>query len=491
MISSRSPLIALVLLAGLAAPVACTKPVPPAPVVVAPPPPPPPDPLAERPAIAPPGTFVPPTPDAVTLSNGASLWVVPRPGLPLVSIQLHVPGGSATDPAGHEGAAWLADRLMTQGAGALDAAAFSATVERLGIQLDVQTGVDGSTISLSMQKDQLRDALGLLSDMVLRPHWGQADFKRERDLAVAALTQAQDDPMDAASRVAQSLWYGPKHPWGHPAEGTVVGMGRVTSKDAQRYHALAWNAAGASFTVAGDITRPEAQAALETVLGKPWAAGKAAAVKAAPAVPVADRPLYILDVPDSSQTLFYVLFPGHGLGDARLLPLRAGTIVLGGTFTSRLNALLREKRGFTYGAKARVLPRHGDGAVVVYSRIRTDVTGPAMVDLLGELTSIRQGVTPDELGKAKGAYQLDQVAAMESRSAVASVFSMYQTAGLGPAQLAADLTAMGAVGTEAVQAEMSAYDASKALFVLVGDRARIEPGLRQAGFARIEAVEPL
>ncbi len=478
-------------LCSMLALVACApKPVPPpvvAEVVAAPPV----DPLAERPAIAPPVDFVPPTPQSARLSNGASLWVVPRPGIPLVSIVLHVPGGSGTDPVGHEGAAWLSDRLMTQGAGSLNANQFSEAVERLGIQLDVRTDLDGSSLTVSFKKDQLRAALGLVADMVLRPHWGTADFKRERDLAVGELTQSQQEPTVVAARMALAYWYGPKHPWGHAAEGTLKGMAQVTAKDAQRYHTQAWNSAGATFTAAGDVSLPEVQATLENLLGKPWPATKPATVAVPPAVVKADRPLYLIDAPGSAQTMFYVTFPGRAQDDSRLTGLRAGTIVLGGTFTSRLNALLREKRGFTYGAKARTVERRGDGAAVVYSRIRTDVTGPAMMDLLGELTSIQNGITADELAKAKGAYKQDQVEAMESRSGIASTFAGYQVAGFTPERLGLELAAMNALTVDAVKAEMASYDKSKALFLLVGDRAKIEAGLKQAGFDHIEVVEPL
>ncbi len=479
---SRSALCVLLVLVGCA-----PKPVPPPPPVVAVEVP---DPLAARPAIGAPVDFAPPAPEVATLSNHAGLWVINRPALPLVSVVLHVPGGSALDPVGHPGAAWLSDRLMTQGAGKLDARAFAETAERLGIELSASTDLDGSQITASMKKDQLEAALGLVADMVLHPNWGVPDFKRERELAVGELTQALQEPPTVAARTALTLWYGKNNPWGHPAEGTVKGMGQVTVKDVQRYHTQVWNAAGATFTVAGDITLAEAQSALESHLGKAWVASKPAGVAVIAAPLYTDRPVYVVDSPGAAQTMFYLEFPGRPAGDARLPALRTGTIALGGTFTSRLNALLREKRGYTYGVKARTLPRHGDGSVVVSSRIRTDVTGPALSDLLGELKSIQLGISEEELGKARGAYKQDQVEAMESVAGVASTFSTYQIGGFGPGQFAGDLVAMGKVTGDAVKAEMAAYDWKHALVVLVGDRAKIEPGLTAAGVTKIEVVEP-
>lgn len=489
--NSRFNCAVLLALAPLGA--ACApKPVPVAPIAA-----PAPDPLATPPVIGAAKPFVPPVPLVATLSNSASLWVIPQPALPLVSVVVHVPGGSALDAVGHEGSAWLSDRLMTQGSGKLDATAFAETVERLGIQLDVSTDQDGSWLTASMKKDQLDAALGLISNMVLQPHWGTGDYKRERELAIGELTQGQQDPPTAAAQAAPRFWWGAKHRWGHPSEGTVKGLAAVTVKDVQAYHAKVWTASGASITVAGDITLSEAQTALEGTLGKPWVA-KPAGVKVEAAQPravgagqLADAPFrtVLIDSPDAAQTMFYLVFPGLPEGDAALPALRAGTIALGGSFTSRLNALLREKKGYTYGAKARAQPLPGRGVVVVSSRIRTDVTGEAMTDLLGELKSIQQGINVAELKKAQGAFLQDQVEAMESVYGVAATFANYQASGFGPGQLAADLAAMDAVTLDQVKAQMGAYDIRGALVVLVGDKAKIEDGLRKAGISTIEVVE--
>ncbi len=468
------------------APVKAKTPPPVATVPVAPPP----DPLATPPVIGAPTPFKAPVPDAVTLSNGASVWVVPRPGLPLVSLVLHVAGGSALDPVGHEGAASLSDRLMTQGAGALTAAQFAETTERLGIQIEVSTDEDGSEIVASMKKDQLPVALGLIADMVLRPHWGTGDYKRERTLAIGELTQGQEDPPTAAEEAAPALWYGATHPWGHPPEGTVKGMGAVTVKDVQKYHAQVWNSASATITMAGDVTTAEAQGLLEAALGAPWAAAKSAAVPI-PAAPVAtDRPVYLIDSPGAAQTMFYLTFPGRAEDDARLPALRAGTIALAGSFTSRLNGLLREKLGYTYGVHAEVLPMKGQGTVVINSRIRTDVTGDAMKQLLDQLNLAESGITAAELQKAQGAFRQDKVEAMEGCAGIAETFAWYHAAGFAPDHLAGTLVAMDAVTTDAVKAEMTAYDVHHALIVLVGDKAKVADGLKAAGIANVEVIEP-
>jgi zinc protease len=464
----------------------------PTPPTAAPTPPPTPvDHLGPRPEVGPEVPFALPTPKTTRLSNGVGVWVVEAPSLPLVSVVLSVPGGSSVDAPGKEGTAAIGDRLLTQGAGKYNAREFAEVVERLGIQLDVSTGRATSTITLSCTKETLPAALDLLADMVLRPRLTAVDFARERDLLVAELQMSQDDPVAVAAKVAWARWFGATHPYGRPSDGTVAGMQAVTHKDAAGYHKKAWNAAGARFTVAGAITQDELVAALEPRFGNPWKPGTAARVAPTPAPAHQDLPILLVDKPGSAQTMFYLMFDGPAFGDAAGPAVRAGTIVLGGTFTSRLNALLREKKGYTYGARARVDALPGAGVRVVSTRIRTDVTAPAMTDIVAELAAIRAGVTPEEVTKARAAFRQELVETMESREGTAGAFSAWHAADLPAGGMAADLAAVQALTPDAVRAAMAGYDPSKAVIVLVGDRAVIEKPLADAGFTKIEAVEPL
>ncbi len=471
----------LLLLACAPKPVPVEAPVVVTPVVV--------DHLGPLPAIPPATAWAPPTPTTTALANGAPVWTIPSPGLPLVTVVLSAPGGSARDPGAKEGTAWLSDRMMRQGAGKRDATAFAEQVDRLGLQLDVQTGRADSAIVLSARREVLEQGLDLMADMVLRPTYAAADFQREKGLAVDDLTAAQDDQPSVAAKLAWRAWFGPAHPYGKSPGGTVAGMKAVVLKDLKNYHAQVWRG-GFQFTVAGALSAEEATRLLDARFGKAPRSASAAPVVPPVAVPSGMK-ILLVDKPGAAQTMFYWMFPGVSLGSTDLPAARAGTIALGGSFTSRLNQLLREKKGYTYGARARVEALPGGGALVVSSRIRTDVTAEAMKDFVAELERIQLGVTEEEMGKARGAFRQDQVEAMETRGGVATTFATYQSAGLGPEALGADLTHMGTVGADAVKAQMARYARAGALLVLVGDRAKIEQPLNDAGFGPLDVREPL
>ena len=475
-------LCALVLAKGPKVPVA---PPPPPEVVVAPAPPP--DPLGPQPTPTATPDFKPPVPVAMQLSNGASLWVISAPSLPLVSIVIEVPGGGSLDPIGKEGLASLSDRLMSKGAGKRSASAFAEEVERLGIQLDVGTGTASSYISVSAQKDQIDEALNLVASMILEPTYKGKDWKLERRLAAMEVAAGQDDPTVVARRLATALFMGPGSAWGRPPEGTVQGIAAAKLPELKAYHRSTWAPSGAKITVAGALSVEEAKGLLESSLISRWPAAPAAVVPA-PNVPAHNaEPIYVVDRPGSAQTVFYLVFPGTAYAGPNEAALRSGTIILGGTFTSRLNQLLREKKGYTYGVRARMVQYAQTGSLVISTRIRTDATDEAMVDLMSELQRLKEGVTPEEAEKARLAHQQDQVEAMESRSGIAGAFSEYHFAGLPPQSLQEGLAASRALTVEQINAALSAYDPTKAVIILVGDKKAIEEPLKAAGFTAIES----
>ncbi len=408
------------------------------------------------------------------------MWIIEDHTLPLVSVRVTVPGGSAADPAGKEGRAALSDMMMTRGAGDLDAEEFAEDLARHAIDLQVETDRFHSTLAMSMKRDQLDHALSLLADAILDPTYAKKATKREQAIEVAALETDANEPVAVGTQVGFREWFGANHPYGKPPAGTIAGMRALTKKDVVAYHELAWNAAGATITVAGDLSPSEAEQMLGSHLGG-WKAGTALSV-AATDVPSPSRRIVLVDRPGATQTMFFVVFAGPRLGDPQTAATRIGGIALGGTFTSRLNHLLRETRGYTYGVRAGLEQLPATGVRTIATRIRTDATGPAMQDLAAELAKLADGVTDAEAAKARGAFRQDQVEAVESLAGMVQVYGEYQAAGLAPDALANDLAAMASADASAIASAFSGWSLDHALLVFVGDEKVIAGPLRDAGY---------
>ncbi len=485
---NRRLLLGLVALLPLTASARPKPPPPPPPVVEAAPVPV--DPLATMPTVGPVVSFSPPTPEVRELSNHVPVWVIPSATLPIFTLVLTVPGGSQLDAAGHEGTAALAMEAMRRGAGDRTGPEFAAEVERRGLTINGAATEDGSYLTLSGPVSQLEPGLDLLADLVLRPKLTPKEIRKARDLLLAGLQQSFSEPTYVAARTAQALYWGTGHPYGRPSDGTEAGLKASKPADVKRWVKSTFVAGGAGFTVAGAVDANSVITALNARFGA-WT-GTAPTEPVIAAAPVHDHePIFLVDVPDSAQTAFYVAFPGPRIGDPVEAPTRVGTIALGGTFTSRLNALLREKRGYTYGVKAGLSQRFSAGNLVVRTRIRTDVTAPALTDLLGELKGIQTGISAEELGKAQGAARQDVVEELESQGGVAGTYAEELSYNRSPDTIAADLRAIGAVQLGDVTGPLAAWNPDHAVFVLVGDQKVIEPKLREAGYTNLKVVSPL
>ncbi len=438
--------------------------------------------LAVVPEISAPPRVRPPTPSVHTLASGASLWVVSQPDLPLVSLQLMVPGGAATDAAGAAGAASMADHMLLYGAGERDAPAFAAVAERYAIELDVDTHRTHTRLFLDTHSDHLDTGLGLLADAVLRPRMDAPEVARQLEIRRGELSIDADDPSYKAAVISRRVYYGEGHPHAHPVKGTAQSLDEIDS-DALRDSWAARSAPDhARFIVTGAVEADALVAALDVHFADWSPAERAAPAPPPPPAGVGDGPvLYMVDQPGAAQSVLRVLLPGWSAESEDALAGRLGTTVLGGTFTSRLNQLLREDKGYTYGAWAYSMQQPGHGVLMAGTSVERSVTAAALGDLLSEVARLLEGVTAAELEKAVGAHRGAVVEGMESRGALADMLAEEAALGLPHDNLPRELARLLEITPEAITSSLSGLVTDRAAVIVVGDLATIEEDLATLG----------
>ena len=436
--------------------------------------------LTTPPTVAAAADFEPPTPVEFTLSNGLRVWLVEQPGLPLVSIRLVVPGGSARDAASQHGAANLADDALKHGAGDRDATAFAAEVERLALSLGVYTGGTASTVSLDAHIDRLDAGLGLMADMILRPRFEDDDVERLKTLQIGALTESADDPRMLAAWALDAQYYGQGHPLAHPTEGTIESVKGLTASDLQASYSARFVPDHAVLVVAGAVNRADLTGQLEKHLADWAATGSTLTDIPPPPVHSGTGRHFFVHKSGTSQTALRVVMPAPSSDDAASAPAELGSIVLGGTFTSRLNRLLREEKGYTYGARASYDGKSNYGYLLARTNVQRDVSAPALVDLLGALDAYTRGIDEVELGKALGSWQTNVVEAMGSRSAIASAYAGYAAQGMPRTALADGLDKAQAATVADVNDAVKVSKVAEAVMVVVGDLSEIRAPIEAA-----------
>ncbi len=445
--------------------------------------------LDERPADLPRRAWSPPEPRTLRLANGIELHALERPGSGLFAGALVVRGGDALLAPEQAGLAELCARMLLSGAGGLDAAAFAAAVDDLGASVDADAGVADMTLSVRGLSSRLAPTLERFAQLALEPRLDAADFAREHELLRAEVAARADDPRRVSGVVANALLLGRDAPGGRPLSGwseTVLGL---TPDDVTRALPLLLDPSRASFVFVGDFRAEALRDALDARFGR-WRAAERPVAASAPRVPVAAPEdlrgkLVLVDRPGAPQTTILVTRPVETLeGVARAVRAAVNT-ALGGSFTSRLNQNLRERNAFTYGAGSR-LRRQGEVTLFAASTaVFRDKTGPALVELKGELERLaREGLPSEEVSKALERLRTDLVDEAETTGSLARAFQALVREGRPLDALATELAELERVDAAAAAKAAAAgtFSWDQCLIVLVGDRASVLPQLAAAGF---------
>jgi len=329
-----------------------------------------------------------------TLSNGLSLIAVDLPGRGLVTASLVLPSGAVDEPEAQAGVTSLMARAMTEGTADHDAIGLTEAAERLGASVHAEAGWDGLSITADVPAERLGPALALVAEVAARPTFPAAEVDRLRDERLNDLLQAKADPRRRADDGFVTTIYAPGSAYGRPAAGTEATVAGLDAAACAALHARRLDPSRMTLIVAGDLAAvgDDVRSIAESRF-RGWAPNPTAEAPAEPSVVAArhERLVRVIHRPGSVQTEIRV---GH-VGIPRRVPdfhaVSVMSAILGGLFNSRLNRKLREEKGYTYGAGAGFDLRRGAGPFAVRAAVNTEVTVPAVLDMLAELDAIRSG----------------------------------------------------------------------------------------------------
>lgn len=336
--------------------------------------------------------------------NGARVYFVPAPELPIVDVRVLFDAGSARD-GDAPGLAALTSALLNDGArtdaGELNADEIADRFAGLGAQFGTGAERDMATVSLRSlsRPDVLQPALDTLALLIRGPSFPAAAFERERDRTLIALRAQEQSPGDIASKAFYHAVYG-AHPYGAEPAGTEVSLSKLTRDDLIAFHQRHYVAANAVVAIVGALSRSEAAAVADTVTG-----GLPAGAAAPPLPKVDDlAAARSIDINHpSAQSHILMGQPGLKRIDPDYFPLLVGNHILGGSgLVSRLSDEVREKRGLSYSSYSYFLPLREAGPFTLGLQTRNEQTGQALTVLRDTLqTFTERGPTAKELKAAQ------------------------------------------------------------------------------------------
>ncbi|NOY77074.1 MAG: insulinase family protein [Calditrichaeota bacterium] len=427
------------------------------------------------------------------LPNGLKIILAERHSVPVVTFNLLIDAGYASDQFALPGTAKLAMEMLDEGTQNRTSLQISEELDLLGAELQCGSNLDTSSVALSALKENLSASLDIFADIILNPIFPEKDFQRLKKIQLAAIQREKVTPVQMALRVFPKLLYGPSHAYGNPltGSGTEDSVSKISQEDLIRFHKTWFKPNHATLVVVGDTNLNEIRQAVENLF-QDWKPGTVPNKNIQPVTLAQKTSVFILDRPEALQS---IIFAGHVAppkANPEEIAIETMNNILGGTFTSRINMNLREDKHWAYGAFTFLVDARGPRPFIAYAPVQTDKTRQAMLEMIKEIKGIisDRPITAEELEKVRRKQILELPGSWETMAAVASSIAEIVQYNLPTDYFTHYAKRVKALNLEQVKAAAKhVLHPEKLVWVVVGDRKKIEPDVRKLGFSTVHFLD--
>ena len=428
-----------------------------------------------------------------TLSNGLKVILAERQSIPVLNFNLLVDAGYASDQFATPGTAKLAMAMLDEGTKKRSSLQISEELALLGATLGSGSNLDVSTVSLSALKANLDASLDIFADVVLNPSFPDEDFKRLQKQQLDGIQAEKAQPVQMALRVFPAYLYGKNHAYGNPltGSGTNASVSKLTRADVEKFHQTWFKANNATLVIVGGTTLAEITPKLEQLF-KGWQKGEVPKKNVGQVAQQSKPLVYLMDRPGSLQS---IIFAGHVAppkANPDEIAIETMNNILGGTFTSRVNMNLREDKHWSYGAFTILFSARGQRPFIAYAPVQTDKTKESAVELGKELREVlsTKPITDEETTKAVSNQTLELPGSWETMNAVGASIADIVRYGLPDNYYQTYAEKIRQLKTPQLSsAAQKVLVPDKLVWVIVGDRSKIEAGIRELNLGEIHLID--
>jgi predicted Zn-dependent peptidase len=332
--------------------------------------------------------------ELTTLANGLRVVTREMPGLETAAVGLFAGAGSRDEPAEHNGLAHLFEHMLFKGAGERSARQLNEAIEDVGGELNACTERDVTSFTASVLAEHVPLSVGLIADMVLRPHFSDAELAREKDVVLQELAEARDTPGDL---VFEELWAAAyaDQPLGRSVLGDESSLARIDVDSLRGWQASRYPAGNLVLAAAGKVDHSAVVALAEEHFAELPTGAKEDGPRArftAGARRVRGR---------SGQAHLTLAFEAPGLFADDMLAARLFADIVGGGASSRLFHELREERGLAYSVSASVSAYADTGILSLYAATSSDQALAALELIEQLIRAAAADATEGELSRAR------------------------------------------------------------------------------------------
>lgn len=416
-----------------------------------------------------------------TLPNGLRVLVAENHNAPLVSFRSLIRSGADHDTHATAGLASLTGDLLDEGAGTRDAIGLAEDLGLLGASLGTGADWDASYVSCDVLARNGEAAFEIFSDVTARATLPADGLERVRAERLNEILQQRDEPGSIAGKRFANLLYG-TGAYGNSVVGNADSVARITIDDVRRFYEQHFVPNNSAIVVSGDIDSARAIELIMNALGG-WKRGAEPPRSVVAPRPIDASRVYVIDRPQAVQSEIRVGHIGVPRSTEDYFALSVMNAIFGGVFNSRINLNLRERHGYTYGARSQFAFRRHAGPFVVAAPVRNEVTLQSVSEVLGELRRIRTGdIEARELDDVKSYLMGVFPATVQTASDIASRLLDMELYGLPEDYFDRYRENIASVSKEDVERVAQKYlDPDRVLIVIVGNANQIREPLGTLG----------
>lgn len=409
-----------------------------------------------------------------TLGNGATVLLMPKPDVPLVSATVLLRGGALADAPGKEGTAALLGELLGKGAGQHDAQGFAEAIDNAGGSLAFGSSSEAVYANAQFLSRDIGLMLSLLGDALLRPRLDAAEFDKLRKRSIDALVAAKDSDPSGLLGTYADAWLFRGHPYGRPADGDETSLAAITLADVQAFHAGQMGGDRLIVVIAGDFDPKRTAALVDKTFGH-WAKASGSLPQVAAKPRETGRRILLVDKPGATQSYFWLSNVGTDRADPQDAAQNLLNTAFGGRFTSMINTELRIKSGLSYGARSSIERPRLPGAVAVSSFTKTESTREAIDLTLATLDRLHaEGIDADTIAADKRYLGGQFAPRLETAAQLGRQLADLALYGEGRDRVDGYLARIAAATPEQVNAAAGLFpDSDNLVMVVIGDASRI------------------
>ncbi len=415
------------------------------------------------------------------LANGLRVLVAENHNAPLLSLRALVRSGADHDTEKTAGLASITADLLDEGAGTRDAIQLAEDVGLLGGAIGTGADWDASYISLDVLSRNSEPATSMFGDVTARATLPPDGLERVRVERLNDILQQRNEPAAIAGKRFASLLYGTGS-YGNSIVGNAESVARLTIEDVRRFYEHHYIPNNSSVVVSGDIDASSTLDLIEQVFGD-WPRGADTSRPTVSSRPIDASRIYVVDRPQAVQSEIRVGHIGVSRSSEDYFALSVMNAIFGGVFNSRINLNLRERHGYTYGARSQFAFRRQAGPFVIAAPVRNEVTRESVTEVLSELRRIRTGdIEAHELDDTKSYLIGVFPASVQTGSDIASRLVDMELYGLPEDYFDRYRENIAAVSKDDIERVARKYlDPDRVLIVIVGNAKEIREPLGTLG----------